>query len=301
MSANLPSHYVSQFATNVMGLLQQKGSILRSRVDVGTHYGKQASPVDQIGVVEMQPVTGRFQPIDRVDATVTRRWVQPNDFDLAQIIDSFDKLRLLTDPSSVFVQNAVYAAGRQADRLILAAIDGTNYIGETGTATVSLPSGQKVAIGFEGSTTSLTVKKLIEARRILMTANVDLDDPRNKATIVVNATQMGSLLREASVTSRDYNGGVPTLVDGRITHYMGFDFVHTELLQAINTSVTSVPVFVQSGVHLGLWADMITDIDRRKDLKGQPWQAYLYMTMGATRIEEGKVVQIAAHNTVTTG
>lgn len=298
MSANLPNHYVSQFATNVMLLLQQKGSILRPTVDIGTHYGKQASPVDQIGSVNMNLVTGRYQAINRVDATLTRRWVQPSDYDLAQIIDSFDKLRLLTDPRSAYVQNAVYAAGRQADALILAAINGTSYIGETGTGTQSLTTASKVAINYSAaSSTRLTVAKLIEARRILMTNNVDLDDPMNKATIAVDALQMANLLTEASVTSRDYNSGyAPVLSEGKITHYMGFDFVHTELVEKTNTSVTLIPVYCKSGVHLGIWGDMQTDIDQRKDMSGLPWQAYVKMTMGATRIEEGRVVQISCVN-----
>jgi hypothetical protein len=47
-------------------------------------------------------------------------------------------------------------------------------------------------------------------------------------------------------------------------------------------------------MHFGMWNDVTTDITQRKDLQGLPWQAYVYMTAGATRIEENKVVRIWA-------
>ena len=53
MSVNIPTHYVQQYSTNVQLLLQQKGSRLRQAVMSGQHVGKQASPVDQFGKVEI--------------------------------------------------------------------------------------------------------------------------------------------------------------------------------------------------------------------------------------------------------
>lgn len=297
MSQELANHYVTQFAGNVLLLAQQMGSKLRPYVDVGMdHKGEKASPVDQIGSVEMQEVTGRFQDIGRVDASVTRRWVMPSDADLNQIVDPHDELRLITDPKAKYSLNAGYAAGRRFDRQILAAINGSSYIGKNGTSTLALPSGQKVAINHESAGSSgLTVAKLIEARRILMAGNVDLDDPRNKAVCAITAKQSADLIKEAQVQSKDFNVK-PVLVDGKVTHFMGFDFVHTELLETSNTTITQVPVFCKSGVHLGIWRDMTTDISRRNDLKGIPWQCYVYLTSGATRVEEAKVVQISCLN-----
>ena len=121
MSINIPTWYVQQFATNIQLLLQQKGSKLSGRVDRGSYVGKQASPVDQVGAIAMQPVVSRYAPMGRVDAPTDRRWVFPSDFDLPQLIDSFDRLRLLTDPNSAYVQNAQMAAGRQMDDLLIAA------------------------------------------------------------------------------------------------------------------------------------------------------------------------------------
>jgi hypothetical protein len=291
MSINIPTHFVQQYATNIALLLQQKGSKLRNAVMSGAHVGKQASPVDQIGSIEMQPVSGRYQAMGRVDAATDRRWVFPSDFDLPQLIDSFDKLKLLQDPSSSYVQNAVYAAGRKMDSLILAAINGTSKTGETGSTSTTLPSAQKVAYNFGASGgVGLTVAKLREAKKILMAADLDLDDPMNQLSCVVKAKQHDNLLAEAQVISLDYNDK-PIMVEGKIQRFLGINFIHSELVET--STYDLVPVFAKSGVYLGVWNDIATDISQRKDLQGLPYQAYVYMSAGATRLEEERVVQIA--------
>lgn len=290
MSVNLPSHYVSQFATNIQLLLQQKGSKLKGLVNTGSHVGKQASPVDQIGSISMQPVSGRFGAMGRVDAAVDRRWVFPSDFDLPQLIDSFDKLRLLNDPSSSYVQNAVYAAGRQMDDLLISAFFGTAQTGETGATATVFPAANQVAVNHgSAANVGLTVAKLREAKRRLMSAEVDVDsDP---ITAIVTARQHDNLLAEAQVISMDYNDR-PVLVDGKITRFLGINIVHCERLQLNGSSQRRVPIFAKSGMYLGMWNDVTTDISQRKDLQGLPWQAYVYMTAGATRLEENKIIEV---------
>lgn len=290
MSVNIPNHFAQQYATNVELLLQQKDSRLRSLVTSGQYVGEQASPVDQIDAVEMQSVTGRFEAMPRVDADTARRWVQPLDFDLPQMIDSFDKLRLLTDPNSVYVQNAVMAAKRKMDDVIIDAFFGTAKTGKTGSTSTTFPAGQVVAVnqGASGNT-GLTVAKLREARRLLRAAEVDLDmDP---ITCVITSKQEDNLLAEAQVISMDYNDR-PVLVDGKLKSFLGINMVHCERLDVNGSSYRQVPVFAKSGMHLGIWNDITTDISQRKDIRGLPFQAYVYMTIGATRLEEEKTVQI---------
>lgn len=287
---NVPAHFAQQFASNINLLLQQKDSRLRSCVMTGNHQGEQASPVDQVGAVEMQDVVSRFAPMGRVDAALDRRWVDPQSSDLPQLLDSFDKLKLLIDPTSTYVQNAVAAAKRKQDRQIISAFFATAKTGKTGSDTTSFPGSQQVAVNHGASgNVGMTVAKLREAKKRLMAAEVELDtDPLFMA---ITAAQHDNLLGEALVVSTDFNDR-PVLVDGKITRFLGINFIHTELVGLDGSSYRRVPVWAKSGMYLGLWEDMQTSISKRNDLSGEPWQAYVKQTVGATRLEEKKIIEI---------
>lgn len=294
MSVNLPTHFVQEYSSNVALLLQQKGSKLRPYVMTGNYVGKQASPVDQIGSVTANRVTSRFQPMGRVDAALDRRWVFPVDFDLPQMIDTFDKLRTITDLESSYVQNAVFAMGRAMDDEIISAAFGTAKTGETGATSTSFLSGNVVGVAQgAAAATGLTVAKLRAAKKILMAHEVDVD--ADAITCVITAAQHDNLLAEAQITSTEYNDR-PVLVDGKINRFLGINFVHCERLatgtdDAAGTS-RALPLFAKSGMHLGMWNDVTTSVSKRNDIQGEPWQAYVYGTFGATRIEEKKITKI---------
>ena len=295
MSINLTTHYVQQYSTNIQLLLQQKGSKLRGAVTVGNYVGKAASPVDQIGKIEMQSVSSRFGAMGRVDAPTDRRWVYPSDFDLPQLIDSFDKLRLITDPQSSYVQNAVMAAGRQFDRLICSAFTGTAKTGETGSTSTSFTAANEVDVAVGGANSKLNVAKLREAKRLMMANHIDFDV--EEAYVGITAADHDSLLGDIQVVSADFNGGQAVLKDGKIMEFMGFKFIHCELIETVlaGTNEVTLPVWVKSGMHLGMWNDIENSIDQRADLQGRPWQLYTTMTAGATRLEENKVYAIESY------
>jgi len=295
MSINLPTHFVQQYSTNIAMLLQQKGSKLRGAVTTGSHVGKQASPVDQIGKIEMQPVSSRFAQMGRVDAPTDRRWVFPSDFDLPQLIDDFDKLRLITDPSSAYVQNAVMAAGRQFDKLICAAFFGTAKTGETGSTSTSFTAGNEVDVAVGGSNSRLNVAKIKAVKELMMSKHIDFDT--EEAYIGITAADHASLLNEIQIISSDFNGGAPVLQQGKITSFLGFNFAHCELIETAlaGTNEVTLPVWVKSGMYLGLWNDIQNSVSTRNDLQGEPWQLYTRMTAGATRLEEDRVFAIESY------
>lgn len=302
MSANVPTHYVMEFSTNVNLLLQQKGSKLRDKVTSDSYVGKQASPVDQIGAVAAQRVTSRFAPMGRVDAPTDRRWVYPVDYDLPQLIDTFDKLRLITDPESQYVTNAVYAMGRAMDDEILAAFFGTAKTGEQGATSTSFLSGNVVGINTGGTNSNLNVPKLREAKRLLMSHEVDLEN--DPIFCAIDSTNHDALLNEIQIISADFNGGdKPVLKDGKVVRFLGIDFVHCERIatqtlgtddQSTSSSSKQLPIWAKSGMHLGIWQEVQASVSKRNDLQGEPMQAYVLGTFGATRIEEKKVVKVWA-------
>jgi hypothetical protein len=295
MSINIPTHFVQQYSTNIDLLLQQKGSKLRNAVTVGSYTGKAASPVDQIGAIETQPVASRFAPMGRVDAPTDRRWCYPSDYDLPQLIDSFDKLRLITDPQSAYVQNAVLAAGRRFDRLICAAFTGTAKTGVEGGTSTIFTAANEVDVATGGANSKLNVAKLREVKRLMMAKHVDFD--MEEAFIGITAADHDALLGDIQVVSRDFNGGQAVLKDGKVMEFMGFKFIHCELIETVlaGTNEVTLPVWVKSGMHLGMWNDIQNSVAIREDLQGRPWQLYTQLTAGATRLQEDKVYAIESY------
>lgn len=296
VNSGIPLFYVQQFSSNIQLKLQQKGSRLSNAVMSGNHVGSQASPVDQFGAINANKVTGRYNPISPVDAPTDRRWVFPQDYDLPQLLDSFDKLRLLIDPMSSYVTNAVYALGRAKDQEILNGLLGTNYTGNNGSTTVSVPASQIVSVQQgAASATNLTVAKLRKAKQILMSNYVDLD--ADAIYMAINGVNHDSLLAEVQVISTEFNDK-PVLVDGKIQRFLGIDFIHTELVSTgtddIAGTSTALPCWAKSGAYCGIWMDTMTDVSQRKDLTSLPYQAYVMGTFGGTRLEEKKVVQVWA-------
>lgn len=297
MSANLASLYGQEFSTNVALLLQQKESKFSGAVMTGTHQGKQASPVDQVGAVNMSPVTSRFAEKVRTDAPVDRRWVVPQDFDLQQLVDTFDKLKVISDPRSVYVQNSLQAANRQKDDLLIAAFTATALTGETGGTSTSILAGNTVSVSTGGTASGLNVAKLKKAYELLLSHDIDVDsDP---VYCAITAKQNTDLLNEIQVINADFKQEQkPQVVGGRVMSFLGINFLHSQRLvtgtdDAAGTS-RSLPLWCKSGMHLGVWADVKTDVREAKELKGNPWEVYLHMSMGATRIEEKKIVRIWA-------
>jgi hypothetical protein len=290
---NVPDHYTISFSTNITMLLQIQGSMLRGCVTEGHYTGEKASVVDQIGPVEMQDVTGRFEPKTRTDAAVDRRWVSPNDSDLTQSIDSFDKLRLMTDPESTLVAGAVLAAGRKIDRYILAAFFGTALTGKLGTTSTIFTAANEIDVAVGGANSRLNVDKLLAVKELMRAQFVDFD--REEIYLALTAKDESELLKQIQITSNQFNGGDrPVLKDGKVERFLGINFKYCELAESVlaGSSEVTIPVWCKSGMHLGMWNDITTSVYKNMQLKGEPWEAYVYMTAGATRTEENKVYAI---------
>jgi hypothetical protein len=300
MSINLPQFYVVQFATNVGLLLQQKGSMLRKGMTEGHYVGKQASPIDQVAQVNANRVTSRFAPMSRVDAVETSRWVYPVDYDLPQLIDTFDKLRLIVDPESAYVTNAVYAMGRAMDSEIINGFFTTALTGLQGATAVTFPTANVVGVSTGGTTSNINVPKLRAAKKLLMSYFVDFDN--DEVFCAITSNEHDALLNEIQVISSDFNEpDRPVMHEGRVHSFLGIKFIHCELLFTLSRPAagddlggtsTAIPVWAKSGMHLGLWQDPISTVSRRNDLQAEPWQVYTIGTFGATRVEENKVIKI---------
>lgn len=290
MSFEVTTAFVQQYTTNVELLLQQRGSKLRECVSQGNHTGDAAVAVEQIGRTEAQRRVSRHGDTPLISTPHDKRWVDPNDFDWADLIDKQDRLRMLIDPTSPYAVNGAYALGRSLDSEIIRAAFGISRTGYNGgTSTPFDTANQQVAVNHGGDgNTGLTVKKLRAAKKILTANEVDIaNDP---LYIAVTAQQLDDLLGTTEVTSSDYNV-VKALVDGNVDTFMGFKFIQTELLTVDLTGYRRIIAWAKTGLHCGMWGGLFSDIAPRRD-KSLSTQVYISSTFGATRVEEGKVVEI---------
>lgn len=301
--------FQTQFSTLLRMKLQQKTSVLRGRVQEGSHTGaKLASPVNFVDAMVMRTPEGRFAPKKNNPAGYSRRWVMPLDRAGDQFVDTFDQLKTPIDPKSQLVARAAAACARDWDDEIIAAA--------TRAATIGVDAGNlstedfdttnyQIAADFDvsGTPSGMTVKKLNEAYRILE-HNHALDEA-TKITLVISSAEHADLRNQAQVISSDFNkyGGVIT--DGKVTRLMGMDIVVSERLPLItdknsNANVRGCLAFVDNGLYLGMWQDLKTEVFRRADLEGNPWDISTVHSYGATRLELGRVIQICASNNTST-
>lgn len=290
MSFQITTAFVDQFSSNIQLLSQQKGSRLANLVESESVNGNQAF-FDQLGSTEARLRTTRHSDSPLISTPHARRRCTMLDYDWGDMIDGVDKIRTLIDPAGKYTMNAAFALGRSKDDVIIEAATGTAYTGEKGATAVPLPNGQKVAVTVgTGSSAGLNIAKLIAAKSLFGKNEVEYNE--GDLNFVVTQQQLDDLLNITAVQSADYNT-VRALVRGEVDTFMGFKFIRTQrLLLNTTTDVRTCFAFVKDGIRLGLGQDITTRVAERPD-KCFSWYAYACMTLGATRMEEAKVVEVA--------
>lgn len=312
--ADIASHYVTQFSSNIELLLSQSGYRPRPYVRHGTHVGENASPVEQIGDIGLVYDRAMNSDTPSLGINNDRRWVRPRSLTTAHLVDRLDLQKMLIDPRSQYAVRMAETLGRGSDDFIGEAFFADAATGKTGSVATAFPNTQKVGVDVGGTASGLNVAKLRAAKKLLMASGLDL--ARNQAYIAITSQEHDDLLGELQVTSLDYNTK-PTLVDGQVMQFMGFNFVHVEWQATVTPNGVSaaayplslpyiapgglaatarfIPAWVEDGMYQGTWGGVVTRIDERED-KNYSTQLWAEMTAGATRLEEKKVVQIAVDN-----
>lgn len=290
MSQQIPQTFTVEFKTTIELLLQTMGSQLTGAVTTGNYTGIGGRPVNQLGPVVASKLETRHSDTRYSDTPHAARWVEPVDYVFADLIDQADRLRTIVDPTDAYARNAAMALGRAKDAEIVNAFFASSKLGAQGTDTAESfdTTNYQIAEGGVG----LTVDKLKTAYQKLMTAKNDMT--RDEFYIAINGRQHFRLLQDTQAINMDYTGR-PVLVEGRITRFMGFNFIHLEELLTTGNDVR-LPIWAKSGVHLGIWNDTETKIEQIPT-KNYATQVFLRGTYGATRLQQGKVIECLCLNT----
>lgn len=274
--------FVQQYKDTITLLAQQMDARLRAGAMVDTNWTGEAKFYDQYGNDTMVEITSRLQDTPIQDADHRRRKVTPRYFVSNTLEDPFEALQMLIDPKSTYMQAKAASAARKTDSIIISALGGTAYSGKTGTTENVIPAAMKTTVG-----TGLTKAKLITAKRMLDANEVDKGD----RFCVHSAKQLEDLLGTTEVASSDYNT-VKCLVQGEVDTWLGFKFLHSEQLATDSSSRRLCYAWQKKSLQLSIQKEAEGRITERDD-KNYAWQVYLKICLGAVRLDELGVVEIA--------
>jgi|TARA_R100001530_G_scaffold11611_1_gene11098 hypothetical protein len=286
MSTQITKAFEQDWSDTFIHLSQQKPSKLAEAVRAETVTDAKAFHFDRMDTVIMQKAVSRHEDTPLTEIPYSRRRVTFDTYRGADLIDSPDKVKMSKDPTSPTMQTLLWSMNRQKDDLIIAAASGNAVsISDSDAASnVALPSAQKIAHG----SADLSLAKLIEAKKILLDADVDPEAEPMYACI--GPAQLEALLNDSTITSSDYNT-VKALVNGDINTFMGFKFIVSTRL-TVASSIRVCLFWAKSALGLAMNGNAKTRITERSD-KNYSTQVFLEASMGATRIEDEKLVEVS--------
>jgi len=306
MSFTVTDAFVQQFTGNVWYLAQQVESRFRGKVLEDQITGESAY-MEQVAPSAAQKITSRHSDSPIMNTQHLRRRLAPYDYGWGDLVDNLDKVKLLIDPTSTYARTGAMAMNRGQDDEVIAAFFGTAYTGHSGGTVLTWPNGNSEsaptapagtvvavndwAYGNGTGNSGLTISKLVSASVALDAAEGDEGEDRYMA---VKAAQKGNLLATTEATLKEFGvakDDLAPLRDGKIAFIMGFQLIHSERLQLNVSSQTRVPAWRKSAMGLGINKDISARMAERPDKRFSMY-VYLDMSIGATRLEESKLVEI---------
>lgn len=263
----------------------QQGSLLRKHVR--TDFSGRGTNIyfDFMGEFPMGTKVSRHQVVPIADPPFSRRKINLITKMGSSMVDRDDVLKAV-DPTSAITKAAGYAAGKQWDILIAAALNGNSYsVDETGAET-AIALTQSIAAGAAG----FTWDKLRILPRMFLHQHVDI---RNEdVCLVISSQQNGDLINLTEIKNGQYRAAMnPQISNGILTSVMGMTVEVYEDLPVDATPDRSCYAFCRSGVGLAVPEDIIIRIGDDPSRGFNP-KIYVETTGGATRLQETHVIRI---------
>ncbi len=287
---NPPTSFVQEYGSTVQMMAQQTASKLRNAVMIENPVGERHYFELYNTNGDMAQVTTRFEDIQPSDTLFERRAVDLLDYDFSQFVDSFDKLKMLVDPTSSIIQAQTAQYNRKIDDIIIAGLYTDMKTGKTGSGTSAMTNSVAInswAYGTGAGNSNMTISKIIEAMTQFDNADVDMSD----RYLLIDPVNHAKLLATAEATSSDFITS-RSLETGKVDGLCNFKFIVSTRLPVDGSGYRRCFAWQKSGMALAIAKEPTVDVTQRKDKRGQPWQAYLATSMAATRLENSKVTEI---------
>lgn len=275
--------YAQQYSENIMQLAQQKMAKLWYPSYQKTNVRGKNVFQDQIGEWTMSKKTGRHPATPSSDPRLARRMVVMDAFHDAVLLDRSDELKVISDPRSAYTIAAGKSLGRQIDDVAIEALGSDAFTGETGSVVTALPASQIIVNGATG----LSFDKVNAAQRILNDNDVEEDE----RFFVTSPQGIEDLMAEEKATSSDFNT-MKAIQSGQFAGntWMGFQWIMSTRLD-VAANIRECFAFHKYGLCVALSELPFVRTDEREDLS-YSWQVYYELNIGATRLEEDRVVRV---------
>jgi hypothetical protein len=282
MSQFITEAFVQRFGANFLHVAQQNQSRFEPLVRSEPGIVGTSKSINRLGQRAAQRRLSRHGDTPLNDQAHSTRFVDLFDWEDGDMIDDQDKIRMLVDPTSEYVQAMVQGLNRAKDDVVITAAIGN---ARSTSGNVALTAGQKIANGATG----MTKAKIIQAKQIFR-AN-EADEAAGEELFMAYADkQLNDILSDTTLTSNDFNA-LRLLQEGNINaKWLGFTWVPSQRLPLAG-GIRSCFAWAKSGIVLGTAENIMTEIGKDPG-KGFNVRVYAKMSIGAVRVEEEKVVQV---------
>lgn len=297
MSQQVTEAHIRQYKDNVTLMYQQSDHRLAGTTQVRSLTGE-SDFWDRIGPTAMTDITTRHAATPHVDTPHSRRMCVMTDKAWSDKIDKQDKIRMLIDPQSSYVRNAVMAANRAKDDIIIASFAATASTGKLGDGTITFdadwPNGNRAAgqgdEDFSGAAIDiddlLTLQKQFDEN----------DVPDEDRHILMTPGGFTQLLTSTEVSSSDYNT-VKTLVQGQIDTFLGFKFhkISTKRMTVATGTDFYCYAWHRDAIGVSMGMDLFTEVSILPT-HNYLTQVYVALSLGAVRIQGEGVIRFLIDN-----
>jgi len=283
MAGDITEAFVQQFADNFVHVAQQKKSRFETAVATEGNIVGMSKSINRLGQRTAQRRLVRHGDTPINDQQFSTRYVDLFDWEDGDMVDDQDKIRMLVDPTSDEVQAMVASMNRAKDDIIIGALGGN---ARSSAGNVALPSSQKIAVG----TTGLTKAKIIQAKQLFRSNEAD-EEAGEELYMGYSSAALGDILNDTTLTSADYMAA-KMLQDGTLKGtWLGFRWIPSERF-VLSGTTRYLYAWAKSGMRLGVGQDITTRVGEDPG-KGFNVRIYAKQSLGAVRVEEEKVVEIA--------
>jgi len=296
-SPTITTAFKQQFHDTYIQALQQKDSRFQAAITDRGMIDGSSFTTNNIGLVEAREVTGRYQDKTAQEVAHETRIAYMADYDIGPIVvDAFDLAKLVADPTYKYKDLLLAAANRRKDKTIYRALlDGSlTRTSEGGSVTsTAIPSGQQIAAGGTG----FTKAKIIQAKSLFRINEAD-EFNDEQLYMAYDGVMLRQLLADTTLTSADFMA-VKMLQEGKLAdRWCGFNWLPYNALDVPAANTSRSVAWAKSCLQFGTGINVKTDISENKNKRGHPNEVYGWMSFGATRQDEKKVVQIDFANNV---